>query len=308
MKVLVTTSSFDLPGNPALQGLAAAGCQIVLNPYGRRLSEDEVAGLLDADVVGMVAGVEPLTRRVLAGASGLKFVSRAGIGMDSVDLAAAAELGIGVANTPNAPVPAVAELTIGLMLDLLRHIGAADRGIRAGQWKQTMGRLLGAQTVGLVGCGRIGLAVAQLAQAFGATVLAHDPAYAGSAPRAVALDELLSAADIVSLHMPYGPATHHIADAAFMARMKRGALLVNASRGGLVDEAALASALASGHLAGAGLDTFEQEPYNGPLAALPQVVLTAHMGSYAKECRSRMEREAAENLVAGLRRLGVVVA
>lgn len=308
MKIALTTSSFDISDNPWIDVLARSGFEIVMNPYGRRLTEDEVVGLLDADVVGMVAGVEPLTRRVLVGAMGLKFVSRAGIGMDSVDLAAAAELGIGVANTPNAPVPAVAELTVGIMLDLLRHIGAADRGIRAGQWKQTMGRLLGAQTVGLVGCGRIGLAVARLLQAFGATVLAYDPAYAGSEPRAAELDELLASADIVSLHMPYGPATHHIADAAFMARMKRGALLVNASRGGLIDEAALAEALASGQLGGAGLDTFEQEPYNGPLAALPQVVLTAHMGSYAKECRSRMEREAAENLVAGLRRLGIVAA
>lgn len=306
MKILITTSSYDRANNPSLDVLAGGGFDIVLNPYGRRLTENEVMALLDDDVVGIIAGVEPLTRRVLAGGAALKVVSRAGIGLDSVDLAAAAELGILVSNTPNAPVAAVAELAVGLMLDLLRKISAADREVRMGRWMPLMGNLLGAQTVGLIGGGRIGSATMGLLQAFGSEVLVCDPLYSGDAACCVGIDDLLKSADIVSLHVPYGAATHHLIDAERMARMKRGALLVNTSRGGLVDEAALLDALQRGHLAGAALDTYEQEPYNGPLAAMSQVVLTAHMGSYAKESRSRMEREAAENLVAGLRSKGVL--
>lgn len=306
-KILISTSSFDADNNPALDALRSAGFDIVLNPHQRRLTEDEAAALLTADVVGMIAGVEPLTRRVLEGAPSLKVVSRAGIGLDSVDLDAAKALGIAVSNTPQAPVAAVAELTVGLMLDLLRNISAADRDLRAGIWKPRMGNLLGAQTVGLVGYGRIGRAAATLLKAFGANVLACDPLHVGDDDvAALGIDHLLAAADIVSLHLPYSATNHHLIDADRLAQMKRGALLVNTSRGGLVDETALAAALGSGHLAGAALDAFEEEPYRGPLAALPQMVLTAHMGSYAKESRSRMELEAAENLVAGLRGKGLL--
>lgn len=306
MKILISTSSYDTTNSPILEHLASNGFDCVLNPHGRRLTEAEVAELLTDDVVGMIAGVEPLTRRVLEGARSLKVISRAGIGMDSVDLSAAAELGILVDNTPNAPVAAVAELTVAMMLDLLRKVSASDRDLRAGKWKPLMGNLLGSQTVGLIGCGRIGTATARLLQAFGSSLLVCDPMYTGSEARRVDLDELLGASDVVSLHVPYGKATHHLINAERMACMKPGALLINTSRGGLIDEAALVESLQHGHLAGAGLDTYEQEPYNGPLTTMPQAVLTAHMGSYAKESRSRMEREAAENLAKGLRSKGLL--
>lgn len=307
-KVLITTSSFNVAAVESLALLRQAGYEIVTNPHGRKLSEDEAAALLGDDVVGMVAGTEPLTRRVLSGARGLKLVSRCGIGLDSVDLAAAAELGIEVTNTPDAPSAAVAELTLGLMLDQLRRISQADRQIRAGQWKPLMGGLLAARTVGIVGYGRIGRKVARLAQAFGARVLATDAA--GVAPdgiaEASALEPLLAQADIVTLHMPSPKSAGHFLDAARLGMMKRGAVLVNTARGGLVDEAALAQAIRDGRLGGAALDTYEKEPYIGPLAELPQVVLTAHMGSYAEESRGIMEREAADNLYKGLAMRGLV--
>lgn len=306
MKILISTSSYDMGSSLILDDLVQRGFEIVLNPHGRRLTEAEVAELLDDDIVGMIAGVEPLTGRVLRGAKSLKVISRAGIGMDSVDQAAAAELGILVDNTPNAPVAAVAELTVAMILDLLRKVSASDRDLRAGKWKPLMGNLLGAQTVGLIGCGRIGTATLKILQAFGASLLVCDPVYAGNEARRVELDELLAIADVVSLHVPYNQNTHHLIDARCMALMKKGALLINTARGGLIDEAALFASLQNNHLAGAGLDTYEQEPYNGPLTALPQVVLTAHMGSYARESRSRMEREAAENLMNGLRRAGLL--
>lgn len=307
-RILITTSSFDIETNPSLQALRQAGMEVLVNPHGRRLTESEVAALLGADIRGMIAGVEPLTRAVLAKAKGLKVISRCGIGLDSVDIAAADELGIKVSNTPGAPVTAVAELTVALILDLLRHVAQADRIIRQGQWKQVMGNLLAFQTVGIIGYGRIGRRVGELLRAFGATLLVHDklaidaPAYA----TCCSLGELLRRSDIVTLHVPFESGLHHFLGQKELSSMKSGAMLVNTARGGLIDERALYDALAAGHLAGAALDTYENEPYAGPLSKLPQVVLTAHMGSYARESRIQMEQEAARNLVTGLVAAGIV--
>lgn len=307
-KILITTSSFSSAADTELAQLRGAGYEVVLNPHRRRLSEDEAHALLSADVAGMIAGVEPLTRRVLAGAKGLKVVSRCGIGLDSVDLEAARELGIEILNTPDAPSSAVAEITVGLTLTVLRKIALADRQVRAGQWRSLMGRLLSAQVAGVVGYGRIGRRVATLFGAFGCRVLACDPVATTAAPGVTlcGLDELLVQSDIVSLHLPIGPDTAKLMSAARIAQMKKGAVLVNVSRGGLVDEAALHQALVAGHLGGAALDVFEKEPYAGPLAALDQVVLTAHMGSAAEESRAIMEKEAASNLVRGLAAKGLM--
>ena len=309
-RILITTSSFDLENNDPISHLRQAGCEIVLNPHGRRLSEAEVSELLSGGFVGMIAGVEPLTRAVIEAAASLKIISRCGVGLDSVDLDAAATRDIKVYNTPGAPVSAVAELTIGLMLNLLRRVSQSDRNLRDGKWKQLMGNLLAFQTVGIIGFGRIGRKVAELAHAFGSKILVHDPASViiPEYCRAVNLEELLAQSDMVSLHLPFLSELRHFLGRAQFGRMKRGALLLNVARGGLVDEAALLDALQAGHLAGAALDTFEEEPYNGPLRALPQVLLTAHMGSYAKESRIQIEHEAAQNLLSGLQLLGIIPA
>ncbi|MBI3899040.1 MAG: phosphoglycerate dehydrogenase [Gammaproteobacteria bacterium] len=300
-KVLISTSSFSNRDTQALTDLRASGIQVVANPHGRRLSEDEIAELLRDDVVGLLAGVEPLTRRVLQGAKNLRVISRCGIGLDNVDLTAAKELGITVLNTPDAPSAAVAELTLGTILALLRKIPAADQQLRAGIWKPLMGRLLAARTVGIVGYGRIGRRVASLLKPFGCRLLVTDmiPQISDQTVEWVDLDTLIASADVITLHVPCEEGKYLI-DADRIAKMRSDAVVVNLSRGGLVDEAALLAALQSGRLAGAAIDTFEREPYAGPLAALPQVVLTAHMGSYAEECRNIMECEAADNLLRGL--------
>lgn len=308
--ILITTSSFGIKGNAALEKIAAAGLTVKLNPYGRRLSEAEVTELLAVPgLVGMIAGVEPLTRKALSGASGLRVISRCGIGVDSVDLIAAKEFCISVRNTPDAPAIAVAELTLGLMLAMLRRVALADRKIRANAWQQIMGNLLAKQTVGVIGYGGIGRRVARLVHAFGARVVACDSrnVVPEAGVEVCDLDALLAQSDIVSLHLPYTLENHHLIDASALDKMKRGALLLNTARGGLVDEGALVVALQSGHIAGAALDCFENEPYVGPLAQLEQVLLTAHMGSYAHESRQLMELEAAENLLRGLQSTGVIV-
>lgn len=302
-KILITTSSFGRGDKAGLNALRENDFEPVLNPYGRRLSESEVSGLLqEVRPVGMVAGVEPLTAAVLGGAPGLRVVSRCGIGLDTVDLDAAASLGISVYNTPDAPTPAVAELTVGLMMDLVRAISAVDASIRRGEWYRPEGRLLGAMTVGIVGCGRIGGAVANILRSFGSRVIGCDPALKEHAVIEIRdFDEVLAQSDLVTLHVPFAPETKKLMNRDALGRLRRGAFLVNASRGGLVDESALAEALNNGQLAGAAVDCFDEEPYMGPLRDCANTVLTAHIGSYARESRTRMENEAVNNLLVALK-------
>lgn len=307
-KLVISTSSFDVNNNHPLQQLIKEGMHVVPNSYGRKLTETEAIALLGDDTVGMIAGIEPLTEHVLRSAKNLKVISRCGTGLDNVDLAAAKRYGITVLNTPEAPAQAVAELTMGLILTASRQISQTDRLLRAGQWPRTQGRLLAAQLVGIVGLGRVGRRVARLCQAFGAEVVAHD-SYVEQSPQGVklvSLDELLVRADIVSLHLTYDAQTHHLLNRETLARMKRGAIVINTARGGLIDETALAEALLSGQLDAAALDVFEQEPYRGPLLQCDKAILTSHIGSLAKEARQRMEFEAAENLLQGLIQAGLV--
>ena len=300
MQVLISTSSFNLDNFAQLSDLKKAGVEVKLNPFAARLTEEQVIDLLGTDTIGLIAGLEPLTQNVLKSAKSLKVIARVGTGLDSVDLVAAKELGITVLNTPDAPTKAVAELTIAHILGLLRNVSQADRQVRVGVWKGLMGSLLESKTVGIVGFGRIGKRVATLLSAFGASVIISDAQVEQSDYPNIELDELCIKSDILSLHLPYNEATHHIINEKNLNLMKKGSYIVNISRGGLVDETALLAALKSGHLAGAALDCFEQEPYEGELRNLETVQITAHMGSYARETRDLMEQEASRLLVNAL--------
>ena len=301
-KLVISTSSFDVEGNSSLNHLVNSGMHIVRNSYKRKLTEDEAIELLGEDTIGMIAGIEPLTERVFSSAKNLKVVSRCGAGLDSVELAAAELHGISVFNTPEAPAQAVAELTMGLMLAALRRICQTDRLLRINEWPRMQGQLFAAQTVGIIGLGHIGKRVARLSQAFDARVIAHDPHIdpTSHGVESVSLEELFAEANVISLHVPYTTDTHHLLDAKSFARMKPGSIIINAARGGLIDETALDEALISGHLGMAALDVFEQEPYHGPLTKNDRMILTSHIGSLAKESRKCMELEAAENLLKGL--------
>jgi len=301
-RILITTGSFGQDDRSPLYSLRDAGYEPMLNPYRRKLTEDEVLKLiLEIKPLGMIAGLEPITARVIEQAEGLKAISRLGIGIDNVDLIAAEKMGIAVLNTPDAPTQAAAELTIGLAMTCLRRIVEVNVVIRAGNWERPKGKLLGKQTLGIIGCGRIGSAVAKLAAPFGTKILGHDP-YLDSHPTIdlKSILELLAEADIVSLHIPYKESTHHLVDKQFLSNMKKDALLICVSRGGIVDEDALQAALTSNHLSGAALDVFAHEPYKGPLAQLDNVVLTPHIGSHTMETRLEMEMQAARNLLSAL--------
>lgn len=300
-KVLISTSSFGKTGDKPLEMLAGAGIEYQLNPYGRKLRPDESAELM-RDIDGIIAGTEKMDRQLLSSLPRLKIISRVGTGMDSIDLAAAEELGIKVINTPDAHVEAVAELTLAGILDVFRHVSQAERNIRQGTWRKPMGRLLYGKVVGIIGLGRIGKALVKLLHPFDVTVLAYDPFQ--DPPFAEEynieyreIEAILPEADVVSLHLPYAKERYHFFNERLLGLMKPDAVLVNCARGGLVDEDALLTQLQSGKLAGAYLDTFEKEPYDGPLTTAENVLLTPHIGSYAAECRLRMETEAVENLL-----------
>lgn len=309
MKILVTTSSYNRAAGAALDLIEAAGAAILYNPFKRKLSEDEAHALFsEHDPVGVIAGVEPLTDRVIGAAPSLKTIIRLGSGMDSVDAGACTARKIHLDNTPSGPTESVAELTLGLMLGCLRQIPQADRIVRGGGWKNLPGNLLTGRTVGIVGYGRIGRRLADLLAPFRVKILAYDP-YLEQAPAGatlVDLDTLLAQSDLVSLHLAASAETKNLLSTARIAAMKPGAILLNVSRGGVVDEAALGDALRSGKLAAAALDVFEEEPYAGPLREIETLIMTSHMGSSAAEARRLMEAESAEKLHAALKAAGIL--
>ncbi len=306
--IAVSTSSFGRNDPRPLEKLRQAGYEVRLNPHGRRLARAETAELLEG-VVGLVAGTETLDREILTAATGLRAIARCGVGVDNLDHEAAAERGIAIRSTPEAPAEAVAELTMAGMLALLRHLPGANRAMRQGEWHKPMGRLLRGRVIGLVGLGRVGKRLVELLTPFACSILATDPVpdewfAERHGIRFVELDRLLAKAEIVSLHLapPVGGET--LLDAERLAKLRPEAILINTARGGLVDEAALHDLLAAGKLAGAFLDVFADEPYDGALRDLPQVLLTPHIGSYAVETRVRMEMEAVERLLAALAEKG----
>ena len=306
MKTTITTSSFAKFDDQPLRLLKNSGFEIVLNPYGRKISGEEVVELA-AETVGLIAGTEPLNGSVLKKLPLLKVISRCGVGMDNVDLEAAAQLNIKVFNTPFGPTLAVAEVTVGLILDLLRKTTLMDREMRAGIWKKRMGNLLCGKKVGIIGFGRIGQKTAELLRAFGCEIGYYDNLRIKGLKdlriKKLELDELLRKSDIVTVHVS-GKYEKPLLGAKELQMIKKGTWLVNVARGGVVDEKALLSALKDGHLAGAALDVFEKEPYSGPFKELDNVILTPHIGSYAKEARVEMEMQAASNLIEGLKEIG----
>ena len=300
-KIFISTTSFGEYDSSPIELCEKNGYAVLRNPYGRTISPDELIKLAN-DAVGIIAGTEIMTKDVLSQLPLLKVISRCGVGLDNIDLVAADDAGIKVFNTPDVPTQAVAELTIGLMLASLRRISEADRSIRTGKWNKPMGNLLAGKIIGIIGYGRIGKAVSKLAGAFEAKVITFDikPPSKVSMVKTVSFDELITTSDIITLHLSSKYSKECIINSDVIAKMKNRAYIINTSRGGLIDENALYDALKSGKLAGAGIDTFTEEPYTGKLAELDNVVLTPHIGSYAKEARIAMEKQAVDNLLKGL--------
>uniref|UniRef100_UPI0040486C8F phosphoglycerate dehydrogenase n=2 Tax=Roseivirga sp. TaxID=1964215 RepID=UPI0040486C8F len=301
MKLLTTTSSFGIVDSTPLNMLEAAGFEVTLNPFGRTLTIEESLSVLEG-YDALIAGTEKLNAEVLASAKSLKYLCRLGAGMDNVDFEAAKRQSIQVENTPSAHVDGVAELTLGGILSCLRGIANTHANIINGVWEKPMGGLLKGKTVGIIGLGRVGCRLVELLSPFKVKVLAFDVHQntdfaKNNGVSFVSMDELVAASDIISIHTPFTPEAKHMVNADFFAMAKKTLSLVNASRGGLVDEAALFEFLNSNPSASAYLDTFEKEPYHGPLCQLKNCTLTPHIGSYASEVRMNMEMEAAQNVI-----------
>jgi D-3-phosphoglycerate dehydrogenase len=301
-KALITTVPFGDKNRLPLEQLESANIQYLINPLGRRLKEEELAQMVsDFDV--LIAGTEPITELVMSRASSLKLISRVGIGLDSVDLLAAKRRGIQVAYTPDAPAPAVAELTIALMLSLLRGVHVANLQMHSGHWQRHYGRRIAEVTIGIIGTGRIGARVLRRIPAFGTPrVLVNDVNPDHKMDPSLKLEwvskeDIYRQADLISLHVPLTIHTRNMIRREQLLLMKPDALLINASRGGIVNEHDLAEVMRAGHLGGAAIDVFEHEPYTGELASIERCLLTAHMGSMSVDCRTRMEIEATEEAV-----------
>ncbi|GEJ58039.1 phosphoglycerate dehydrogenase [Anaeromyxobacter diazotrophicus] len=269
---------------------------------------ERVIGEYDALAVRSATQV---TARLLERATRLKVVGRAGVGVDNVDLEAATRRGVVVMNTPGGSSTTVAELTLAHMLALARHVAQATASVKAGRWekKKFQGRELAGKTLGVVGIGNIGSIVVARCLAMKMRVVAYDPFISADAAAQlgvtqVALEDLWPQADVISLHVPLTEQTRNLVDAATLRRMKKGALLVNCARGGVIDERALAEALASGHLGGAALDVFEKEPPppDHPLLALDGFICTPHLGASTEEAQAAVAVAIAQQLAAYLTR------
>jgi len=302
LRAFISTVPFAEFNTYPLDLLREANIDYSLNPYGRKLHENELGELIgESDY--LIAGTEIISQAVLRRATNLKLIARVGIGLDSVNLIRARTQNVIVTYTPDGPSPAVAELTLGLMINLLRSIHLANAEIHNGEWKRYSGRRLSKCTIGIIGAGRIGVRVlAHLAGFHCHDILVNDlqnSVELGSYTNCRWADKatIYKNADVITLHVPLTEVTRGMISYKELSLMKPGAVLVNTSRGGIVDESALYDVMKDGHLSGAAIDTFLDEPYNGPLKNLDRCLLTAHMGSMSNDCRAQMEIEATEEVV-----------
>ena len=305
MKILASPSSIGQISSKPFELLEANGYEVVRNPFGRKLTKEETINL-GKDCVGIVAGVETLDSMVIDSLPNLKCISRVGIGMDNVDVLYAENKGITVLNTPNGPTRAVAELTLGLTLSLLRKIPNAHYDLKNRIWKKQTGNLLYEKKVGVLGLGRIGRMVAEMFRSLGNPVVGYDlyPNLEWAKKNNVeilSLEQLLNQCDIITIHIPGNSDGSPVINQEVLSSLKEGAFLVNVSRGGVIDEEALYKFLTNGKLSAAAIDVFNNEPYSGKFCDLDNVILTPHIGSYAKEGKVKMEVDAVINLINALK-------
>lgn len=305
--VVVTWPVYDVDGPTTGALLTEAGLGIRLHPRTGNRTPTELAEIL-GDAVGVIASTDPFDASVFAACPNLKVIARTGVGVDAIDMQAATNAGVIVATTPGANEEAVADHALAMILALQRRLAENDAAIREGRWDRagalTPGDLYGA-TVGLVGSGVIGRAVIRRLRGFGSTICVYDP-YLDQAPEGtelVDLDTLLARSDVITVHAPLTAGTRGLLGAAEFAMMKPSSYVVNVSRGGIVDEIALADAIRAGQLAGAGIDTFAREPVaDSPLRDLPTVIMSPHIAGLSHRSIEAMTEQATQavlDVVAG---------
>ena len=298
-RILVALQTFGEFSDESKRLLKNAGITVVYNTLGHRLDREEIVRL-GQGCVAIIAGVEPYDRDVLDQLPDLRCISRSGVGTDAIDVAYAKAKGIVVLNTPQVVVQPVSEMALAMMFDLLRHLSYHTGILKTGKWEKRAGHLFTGRKIGIIGLGRIGKRVGELCRALQATVMGYDvyPDKEWAARQGVFLvdlETLITTCDIISVHISVTSDNPFVLGAREFNKMKKGTILINTSRGQVIDEVALYEALRSGHLGGAGLDVFQTEPYDGPITSLDNIVLTPHISTLTEESRSEMEREATVN-------------
>ncbi len=300
-KVLISTYPFCINDSLPIELLKKENYQFDLNSLDRKLTSEDLEKII-APYDALIAGTENINEQVLNAAKNLKIISRVGIGLDSIDIQTAKKKNITITYTPDAPTKAVSELTIGLMLNLARQITTADKNMKNNKWQRIQGIRLENKTIGIIGVGRIGKHLIQLLQSFNAPIIANDiepDLEFGKKYNItwVTKKKIYKKADIISLHIPLTDLTKNLITDEKLSQMQNHTMLINTSRGGIINENDLFHALKNNIIHSAAIDVFEQEPYTGPLQKLDNIILTPHMGSCSMDCRARMEIEATQTVI-----------
>jgi len=305
--ILVTPKSYGANNIALKTDLENYVCEVTYNQLGRPYSESDLIKVIPY-VDGYIAGLDEINERVINAATRLKVISRYGVGIDRVDIEAATAKGIIVTNTPGTNSASVAELTVGLILSILRKICELNNLTKSGKWVFMNTSSIKNKNVGLIGLGAIGKETAKRLQAFDCNILAYDPFVneaesVESKVEMCSLDTLISKSDVISLHIPSTPATYKFINQSFISKMKRGAVLINTARGELMDNDAIVQALESGQLGGLALDAYNREPpdFNDPIFTFNQVIATPHTGAHTDDATNSMGRMALENCMTALR-------
>ena len=303
INVLITTVPFgESDPTPIHELEKSKNINYVINPLNRKLKENELADMIH-EYDALIAGTELISKKVLQKAKKLKLISRVGIGLDSVDLNYAKSKGIKVCYTPDAPAPAVAELTIGHMLNLFRGISFSDQNLRNGIWYRTQGKRLAGSVIGIIGCGRIGSRVLKHLQGFNpGKILVNDinpnpELYTSYHAEYATKEEIYKKADLITLHIPLTKQTENLISSKEISLMNPETVLINTSRGGIINEDDLYTALKNNNIKAAAIDVFTKEPYNGRLVELSNCFFSCHMGSMTVDCRQKMENEATNEVI-----------
>jgi len=301
MKIFVSTHPFSATSDMPMKLIKEHNIELRVNHHGRKITSKELAeDIQDAEV--LIAGTEKITEEVLKNANNLKLISRVGIGLDGIDFELCKKYGVRVAYTPDAPTMAVAELCVGLIIDLARKISHTDKAIKGGIWKRHMGTLLYGKTVGIFGMGRIGKSLIHLLSTFNVKFKVYDIKPDIAFGRLynvdfVSKEEVLQQSDIISVNIPLKKDTKDYITIKELKQMKKDSILINTARGGIVNEKDLYVALKENIIAGAAVDVFEEEPYKGKLIELDNIILTCHMGASTIDSRTDMEVQAIQEAI-----------
>lgn len=302
MKVLITTIPFGLYDKKPIEMLKEKNIDYLINPFDRKISEGELADII-SEFDALISGTEPITDFVLSRANKLKIIARVGAGYNNINLETAKEKSVKVTYTPGGPDAAVTDLTVGLMYSLLRSTHVSNLMLHQGIWERSVGRRLSECDIGIIGVGRIGLSVAQELEKIGArSIMLNDmnqninlnghPTMAWHS-----FDAIIKKADVITLHIPLTDMTKNLISKTELKLMKSDCVLINTSRGGVINEDDLFEVMTAGHLFGAALDVFEEEPYRGKLMKVDRCLLTPHTAGMTVDCRTKMELAATKEVV-----------